>query len=149
MRFIIWPINLQFPPWTCGSLTKENKKQCLRTWKYKADILTSNMPLIHTLFTCSKWNMSEICGQTFHLLYVHASIFFWNSSIAQKRSFQLLNLQFWQRFAFLWSKNDPKKLDVIYAWSLRVPCTFWLLVWQLKIGHKPGFAGTGSQNPAF
>ena len=28
------------------------------------------MPLIHTWFTYSKWNMGEICGLKFHLIYV-------------------------------------------------------------------------------
>jgi len=27
------------------------------------------MPLIHTWFTYSKWNMGEICGLKFHLSY--------------------------------------------------------------------------------
>ena len=39
-------------------------------------VLTPNTPLIHTSFTYSKWNMGEICGLKSHLLYVHASQFF-------------------------------------------------------------------------
>ena len=33
--------------------------------------VTPNTPLIHTLFTYSKWNMGEIGGLKFHLLCVH------------------------------------------------------------------------------
>ena len=36
-------------------------------------VLTPNTPLIHTWFTYSIWNMGEICGLKFHLIYVHTS----------------------------------------------------------------------------
>ena len=35
--------------------------------------LTPNTPLIHTWFTYSIWNMGEICGLKFHLIYVHCT----------------------------------------------------------------------------
>ena len=38
--------------------------------------LTPTTPLIPTGFTYSKWNMGEICGFKFHLLYEHASQLF-------------------------------------------------------------------------
>ena len=54
------------------------------------EITVLNTPLIHTLFTYSKWDMGEICGLKFHLLYVHASqIFLLKSLYAQKVSFLL------------------------------------------------------------
>ena len=57
--------------------------------------LTPNMPLIHTSFMYSKWNMGEIFGLKFHLLYVHASQkSFLKFLHAQMRSFLLLNWQF-------------------------------------------------------
>ena len=53
-------------------------------------VLTPNTPLIHTSFTYSKWNMGEICGLKFHLIYVHASQNFLLKSLhAQKVSFLL------------------------------------------------------------
>ena len=33
--------------------------------------LNTNTPLIHTSFTCAKWNMGEIFGLKFHTPYVH------------------------------------------------------------------------------
>ena len=52
------------------------------------EALTHNTPLIHTSFTCSKWNMGEICGLTFHLLHVQTSqIFLLKSLHAQKMLF--------------------------------------------------------------
>ena len=38
--------------------------------------LTPNTTLIPASFTYSKWNMVDICGLEFHLLYVHAPQFF-------------------------------------------------------------------------
>ena len=58
--------------------------------------LTPDMPLNHTSCTYSKWNMGEICGLKFHLWYVHTSQKVLLKSLhSQKRSFLLLNLQFW------------------------------------------------------
>ena len=45
--------------------------------------LTPNMPLIHTWFTYSIWNMGEMCGLKFHLWYghrIHHKKFYWNPS---------------------------------------------------------------------
>ena len=36
-------------------------------------LLTPNKPLIHNSFTYSKWNMGEIFGLKFHLLYVQCT----------------------------------------------------------------------------
>jgi hypothetical protein len=63
--------------------------------------LTPNMPLIHTLFTRSRRNMGEICGLKFHLLYVHASQFFFEIPPCKKGVILLLNLPFWQKSTFL------------------------------------------------
>ena len=52
--------------------------------------LTPNMPLIHTWFTYSIWNMGEIFGLKFHLIYVNRSQKFLLKSLhAQKVSFLL------------------------------------------------------------
>ena len=57
--------------------------------------LTPNTPLIHTWFTYSIWNMGEICGLKFHLIYVHTSQNFLLKSLhAQNVSFLLLILHF-------------------------------------------------------
>jgi hypothetical protein len=57
--------------------------------------LTPNTPLIHTWFTYSIWNMGEIYGLNFYLIYVHTSQKNLLKSLhAQKVSFLLLNLHF-------------------------------------------------------
>jgi hypothetical protein len=73
--------------------------------------LTPYTTLIQTSFMYSKWNMGEICGLKFHFLQVHASqkILF-KSLHAQKMSFLLLNLQFWQKIHLSMTKKYfPKK----------------------------------------
>ena len=61
----------------------------------REQLLTPNTPLIHTWFTYSIWNMGEICGLKFHLIYVHTSQKILLKSLhAQNVSFLLLNLHF-------------------------------------------------------
>ena len=56
------------------------------------------MPLIHTLFTCSKLNMDDFFVPAGPLGYVdNTQEVEWNSLTAQKRSFLLLNLQFCEK----------------------------------------------------
>ena len=78
---------------------------------YVPTYLTPYTPLIHTSFTCSNWNMGEICGLKFHLLQVHTSqkkLF--KSLHAQNMSFLLVNLQFWQKIHLSMTKKYfPKK----------------------------------------
>ena len=59
------------------------------------EILTPNMPLIHTSFTYRKLNMDEICGLKSYLSCVHTSQKILLKSLhAQRRSFLVLNLYF-------------------------------------------------------
>ena len=52
----------------------KSKENILKIVSFRFDairVVTSNKPLIHTSSTYSKWNMGEICGLKYHLLYVH------------------------------------------------------------------------------
>ena len=50
--------------------------------------LTHSMLVIHPSFIQSKWNMGEICGLKFHLLYVHTSqIIYCSPSMRKKGHF--------------------------------------------------------------
>ena len=89
------------------SYQKMGAKSCMKlnsNYYYWLCLTAPNTPLIHTSYL--KWNMGEICGLKFSLLYVNASQFSFKFLHAQKRSFLLLNLQFWQKSTFLRSKKD-------------------------------------------
>ena len=52
---------------TQGFMAEISAKKKLNQDKTRFSVLTYNMQPIHTLFTCSKYNMDEICDLKFHL----------------------------------------------------------------------------------
>ena len=67
--------------------------------------LTCNMPLIHTSFTCWKWNMGEMFGLKFHFLYLHT-----------------------RRLMGSTNQADPSCFYFRFSWILMEWCCFYFFV---------------------
>ena len=66
-------------------------------------IFTHYSPLIQPSLAWSKWNMGEICGLKFHLIYVHTSQKNWNPTMRKEYNHF--------RFKNKWKLPDHRKLQ--------------------------------------